>query len=111
MQRFALVALLSAGVCVGQDLEPRRWTHLPVGSNIASLNYGRTDADIFFSPALQLENVEMEMHTVVAAYTRSFAFLGTTARLDTIVPYSSARWKGLLSGSPASTRRDGFADP
>lgn len=45
------------------------------------------------------------------AYTHYFALFDTTARLDVQLPIQSGRWEGLLDGAPASTTRDGLADP
>lgn len=94
-----------------QDLEPRRWAHMPVGTNVVGLSYVYTDGDLLFDPVLELEDVEVSSHRTVAAYARWFECWGKTARVDFIVPYRNAEWAGLLSGSPASTRRDGFSDP
>lgn len=109
--RALLLALLWQGVSLAQDLEPRRWTHLPVETNVGGINYLYSTGDVLFDPVLELENVEMTSHSVVASYTRAFELAGTTGRVDVLLPYASAQWEGLLSGAPASTRRDGFADP
>ncbi len=49
---LALTALL-AGLAwststTAQDVEPRRWTHLPAGMNVASLAYVHTEGDVLF---------------------------------------------------------------
>ncbi len=109
----ALVAplLASGAAAVAQDLEPRRWTHLPVDTNVLSVGYLFTKGDIQFDPALRIQNAEVEQHTFLASYTRYFALFDTTARVDVVVPYQSGDWQGLLDGAPATVERDGFADP
>lgn len=109
----AVVALLvaSGAVAVAQDLEPRRWTHLPVDTNVVGLGYLFTQGDIQFDPALRIQDAEVEQHTLLASYTRYFALFDTTARVDVRVPYQSGEWRGLLDGAPAAVERDGFADP
>ena len=94
-----------------QELEPRRWSHLPVDSNYFSLAYAKTDGDIFFDPVLKIDDGTVAQHTAIASYLRSFAFLGKTARFDIRLPYQFARWEGLLDGEPASVRREGRGDP
>lgn len=42
---FALC--LSALPCDAQDIEPRRWSHLPLGANFAGADYAYTEGDIF----------------------------------------------------------------
>ena len=96
---------------VAQELEPRRWSHLPVGANFAGAGYAYTESDIFFNPTLQLEDVTGEVHTTILAYTRVLDVFGKTGRFDVALPYSVGRWEGLLQGQPASTRRSGFGDP
>lgn len=94
-----------------QDLEPRRWTPLPVGTNIVGLGYGSTNGDLFFDPLLEIEDAEVDVDTVGLTYVRSFLLAGKLARFDALIPWQSASWDGLLSGEPASTERTGFADP
>ncbi|MGI9309092.1 MAG: transporter, partial [Gammaproteobacteria bacterium] len=109
----ALIGLLTmtAQLAMAQDLEPRRWSHLPVGANFASIGYGYTEFDIFVDPTLQLEDVTGDVHTGVLAYVRALDVFGKTGQIDVLLPYSAGRWEGLLEGEPASTRRHGFNDP
>jgi hypothetical protein len=105
----ALLAL--SGMSFAQDVEPRRWTHLPVGLNVVGAAYVYTDGDIFFDPVLLVDDGEIEQHTAVGSYTRTFGLAGRTARLDVLVPFKSTRWQGLLDGAFTTVRREGLADP
>jgi len=110
--RLSVVCLVfAAGVATAQELEPRRWTHLPVGANFIGIGSAYTDQKILFDPTLQLENVRGELYTAVASYTHVLNVFGKTGRIDLLLPYTTARWDGLLEGEPASTRRRGFNDP
>ena len=114
--RWWIVALLTLGACwsstaMAQDLEPRRWTHLPTGLNFVGLGYGHTEGDVLFDPVLELEDVEYTMDSAIVSYVRSHGFFGKTARFDVMVAHHSGDWKGLQQGEPASTSRDGFGDP
>jgi len=93
-----------------QDVEPRRWTHMPVGMNVVAVVYGHTEGDVLFDPVLLIDDAEVEIQTAIASYVRAFNWGGKTARLDVGVPFQSARWAGLLEGQPASARRNGPAD-
>ncbi|HEX7899824.1 MAG TPA: transporter [Planctomycetota bacterium] len=104
-------ALLTVALLCAQELEPRRWTHLPVGTNIAGVGYLHTDGDLDVEPALRIEEAEVELHTVVASYSRYFGLAGWTARLDAKVPLHYGVWDGLLNGEPTTVRRDGLSDP
>jgi hypothetical protein len=94
-----------------QDIEPRRWTPLPLGTNVLAAGYARTSGDVGFSPVLQIKETKVEADSVAVSYVRSFALAGKPARIDVLVPRDNARWDGLLSGEPASAHRVGLADP
>ena len=59
------MSVLMTQVAVSQELEPRRWSHLPVGANFATAGYVYTDADIFLDPALQIDDAHAEIHTIL----------------------------------------------
>lgn len=105
-----LVFSLSTFFCQGQELQPRRWSHLPMNVNFAGSGYVHTTGDILFDPVLQIENVEVEMHSVLFSYIRTFELLGKSARVDFAQGYRDAHWKGLLSGEPATAYRSGLTD-
>ena len=112
LSKLALFAwLVLPAASFAQDVEPRRWTHLPVGLNVIGATYVHTDGDLFFDPVLLVDDGEIEQHTAVASYTRTFGLAGRTARLDVLVPFKSARWQGLLDGVFTTVRREGPADP
>jgi hypothetical protein len=112
LKQFVLACLLLAPVIsYGQELEPRRWSHLPVGANFFGAAYSYTDTDILLDPALQIEDARGDIHTVVFGYIRALDVFGKSGRIDVLVPYSNGRWEGMLEGEPASTRRSGFNDP
>jgi hypothetical protein len=107
---FLLFLALAADACA-QDIEPRRWTHLPTGLNVIGVGTNYSRSDIFLDPVLQIEDAKSEVYAGGVSYVRSFGLAGKSARIDVLVPYAAGRWDGLLSGEPASTRRHGFADP
>lgn len=108
---LALLLLLCAGKAFAQDIEPRRWTHMPTGVNVVGLGTGYTTGDIYFDPVLEIQDGETEVWGTGFVYMRTFGLAGRSARLDVTLPYASGRWSGLLSGEPASVRRKGFSDP
>ena len=106
-----LVGAALHNISFAQELEPRRWAHVPVDTNYFAVGYIKTDGDVLFDPVLQIEDATVRVDTVVATYLRSFDWSGKTARFDISVPYQKAIWKGLLDGSPAKAVREGLADP
>lgn len=106
-----LLVLALPAAAGAQDLEPRRWTHLPVGSTVAGAAYAFTQGDVFFDPLLEISDGSLESHVVAASVVHVFDLLGATGRLDVIAPWQHAHWEGLLSGAPASRTDEGFDDP
>lgn len=111
---FGVAALLFALVSLNvqaQDLEPRRWTHMPTGLNVIGLGTGYTTGDLYFDPVLKIEEAEFELASAGLVYLRTFGLGKNSARIDFTLPYASGRWEGLLDGEPAKVRRRGFTDP
>ncbi|MBW4934138.1 hypothetical protein [Marinobacter sp. F4206] len=86
------------------------WNHLPVDANFGGIAFAHTEADIYFDPALRLENVELTQDTWAGKYIRTFDVWGKSSRLDIAQAYQTAEWTGLLNGVPASTSRTGWSD-
>jgi hypothetical protein len=105
------IFLVPLDQALAQDLEPRRWTPLPPGLNVIGVGYVRTQGDVFFDPVLQIEDAEVDGHTVVLSYVRSFLIGKKLARFDMLLPWQNMRWTGLLDGTPATASRVGLADP
>ena len=98
-------------VAAAQELEPRRWSHVPVDLNFIGVGYINTSGDVSFDPVLRIEDATADINTVSVTYLRSFDWSGKTARIDVRVPYQKAVWKGLLDGVPAKAVREGMDDP
>jgi hypothetical protein len=106
VQLFFIVA----SPCLAEELEPRRWAHLPIDTNFFGSGYAYTEADIGFDPVLKIENVDMEMDTWVAKYIRSFSLFEKTTRVSVLQAYQEGSWSGLLDGSPKKIKRSGLTD-
>ena len=96
--------------CLAQELEPRRWSHLPIGTNFAGGGYSYTEADILVDPVIRVESVEMEMHTWAVQYIRSFELFKKSARIRFVQAYQEGRWTGLIDGVHESVKRSGLTD-
>jgi len=97
-------------LCLAQELEPRRWSHLPIGTNFAGGGYAYTEADISFDPVLRIDDVKMEMHTWAVKYIRTFGLFQKSARIGFTQGFQEGRWTGLLDGVPKSVKRSGLTD-
>jgi len=96
--------------CHALDLEPRQWSHLPVGTNFAGVGYAYTRADISFDPVLRIEDAELKLKTLAGKYIRTFGIFEKSARIDLTQAYQQGDWTGFLDGVPASVSRSGWSD-
>jgi len=77
----ALVFMSFAGASIAQDIEPRRWTPLPVGMNVLGAGVVYTDGDIALDPVLELKDATVEVKTaIVSACARSVGTIRTFRR-------------------------------
>jgi hypothetical protein len=93
-----------------QEVEIRRWNHLPIDRNFVTANYAHTQGDIAVDPVLRLEDVSVEMETWLLGYIRTFELLDRTARLEIRQAWQAGVWNGILDGTPTSTSREGWSD-
>jgi hypothetical protein len=103
--------LFIATAAEAQELEPRRWNHLPKDANFHGAVYAYVDGDLSFDPVLQIDDATVELHTLGLKYIRTFEVLGRSARIDLAGAYQEGTWKGTLAGAPAREDRSGWADP
>lgn len=114
MLKHLLPALLFAfnlSSLYAQDIEPRRWTPMPLGTHVVGLGYVYQSGDIYFDPLLQAQDVTLDMHAFAGVYVQPIKLGNKLGRIDVLLPYVSARWDGLLSGEPTVKKRYGLADP
>ena len=105
------MAIAFAGHSLAQDIEPRRWTPLPIGLNILGMGLVYTEGDIAFDPVLELEDVTVEQTMGVVSYQHAFGLAGKSARFDVRLPYKDAQWEGRLRDVPGTADRTGPGDP
>jgi hypothetical protein len=105
---FCLCAFLNINA---QDIEPRRWTTMPLGTHVIGAGYGYTSGEILFDPVLNAEDVTVDIHAFAAVYVQPFKIGKKLGRVDFLLPYATARWDGLLSGVDTTVKRNGLSDP
>jgi len=107
----AFSLLLVAAVAAADDVEPRRWTPLPIGTTVLGVGVVRGRGDVAFDPVLKVEDATVKVTTTVVSLLRAFDLAGRTARLELRLAQQHARWEGLLDGEPRTVDRRGLADP
>lgn len=93
-----------------QEIEIRRWNHLPIDQNFLTANYAHTDGEIGVDPELRLEDVSVSLDTCLIGYIRTYELLDRTARVEVRQAWQAGNWKGLIDGAPASASREGLSD-
>jgi hypothetical protein len=94
-----------------QDLEPRRWSHLPIGQNIVGLGYSYTEADIYFNPVWKITDGTVRLNSLGLRAIRTFDLAGKSARFSLLLPYTSGRWAGDVDNEDRVIHRRGLGDP
>ena len=106
-----MLACAVSNQAVAQDLEPRRWTHLPVDTHTVGIGYSGKTSDIFFNPLIGITDGTADVNAWLARYGYSFNLAGKTARVDGILPYVSGTWQGLVGGEPGFRTIRAGGDP
>lgn len=110
---FAFWGLLTFSVIsqtVAQEMEPRRWTHLPIDQNLFTAGYAHTDVKIAADPVLRIQSGEADIDSVAVGYIRTFELLDKSARIEIRQPWHNGRWNGLMNGKPFAVEREGWGD-
>jgi hypothetical protein len=107
---IALPWLLS-GPARSQELEPRGLTNLPVGMNFAVAAYGYSFGNVLLDPAVPIEDLEANVHSIVGAYVRAIDVFGMSGKFDVVVPFAAGDWEGIYTGIDTSATRNGIGDP
>ncbi len=94
-----------------QDLEPRRWGHLPNDMTVVGVGYSYTDSFVYFSPFWKIRDATAEINNIGVSVLRTFDMAGKSARVSVLLPYVSGRWEGDVDNVYESVNRSGFADP
>jgi len=94
-----------------QDLEPRRWGHLPSGMNMVGLGYVYTDAFVYFSPFWKIKNTSARINSYAVSAIHTFDLVGKSARISFLLPFVSGRWEGDVDNQFEVVHRNGFSDP
>ena len=103
---YVLPASVSA-----QDLEPRRWNHIPSDLYILGVAYAYTDANVYFNPALKISDGTARLNSLGLGLMRTFDLAGKSARISLLLPYTSGRWSGNLDDEFQVVHRRGMGDP
>ena len=96
---------------IGQDLEPRLLSAMPINGNILVASYSHSGGNILLDPSLPVEDLDANLNNMVVAYVRSFRLFNKLAKIDAVIPYSLGKYTAIVDGVDTKDNRNGFADP
>jgi len=95
---------------MGQELEPRSITNLPVGMNFVLGGYAYAGVNTLLDPAFPIQEIDSRVHTLAGAYARSINFFGLSSKVDVVLPYIAGYNEGEYLGREIGLSRSGFGD-
>ncbi len=116
MRRFlkglviVVVTILVFSNLNAQDLDPRRYTNIPIAQNFLVLAFLYSDGDVNFAASAPLSEARIRIDGPALAYLRSFAIAGKSASVDMLLPYVCVAGSALLNGERASREVCGLGD-
>ncbi|MGT2429552.1 hypothetical protein ACU4HD_13930 [Cupriavidus basilensis] len=102
--------LLWAASGSAQEMEPRAYSAVPVGTNFLLVNYARSSGEVLLDPSLPVTDLQATINTYAAGYSHSFGIAGRTASVALLVPYANADLTGNVEGAPGHAYRSGMGD-
>jgi hypothetical protein len=93
-----IVSIFLFGSAEAQDLDPRRYTNLPVNQNFVRLAYGYSKGDVSTSESLPLEDALLTIHGGSLAYLRSMSIGGKASSIDAWLPLMCASGSHVVDG-------------
>ena len=107
-----VVGLIAASPRIhAQDLEPRAYSNAPVGLNFLITGYVHSEGGVVVDPTIPLTNANIQIHTGVFAYARSFEAWGRSAKFDIAMARVDLSGTAELNGEPVEREVAGWADP
>jgi len=116
IRRRALAAVLSAaglalsGTTYTQDLEPRAYSAVPVGTNFALFSYVHSAGDLQFDQTVPITDGHAKIDAYALGYSRSFGLAGRTATFALVAPYVRGDVSGVVLGTSTQAHRSAIGD-
>lgn len=109
-QTSAGTALLWSALAYAQEMEPRTYSAVSIGTNFVVVDYARSSGGFSFDPSLPITDVEAKINTYSFGYSHSLGLAGHTASVAVSAPYANANVTGDVEGMPEQADRSGLDD-
>jgi hypothetical protein len=108
---IALVAaILGNSIAVAQELTPRAYWPMPIGTNVLVLGYQHNTGDIVIDPSLPITGVESKIDYLQVTYQRSLSLFGRFASAQLSLPYADGITEGTVGGEFLQRKTTGLTD-
>lgn len=108
---LAILAVGASPSVKAQELEPRTYANLPIGTSFLLTGYSYSTGSIVADPAVRLEDAEAQVHGAFIGYLRALGVAGKSAQVKFLLPYAQVSARGTLAGEFGERDISGFADP
>ena len=105
------VCMLLAAPAIGQQLEPRAYSNVPVGLNFVIAGYTYSTGGLATDPSQKLENAHLDIHAPFVAYAHAFDAWGKSAKFDAVLGAACLSGTAEANGTPVSRDICGGLDP
>jgi len=111
LKKLLLIILCVASfAAAAQDLEPRAYTNVPTGTNVAAFVYAFSHGDVLTDPSLPIKDFKVSAHNIGLGYVHTFALANKLARVQVTAPLIFMSGKLQINGVDTSGVRNGFGD-
>jgi hypothetical protein len=108
---ITLAVVVAAAQATGaQELEPRAYSPVPIGTNFLLAGFQHTTGRVATDPSLPISNLRAAIGADLLAYSRSFALAGQTASAAALLPYLRGQFSGDVGDESREVSRSGAGD-
>jgi hypothetical protein len=95
----------------GQELEPRAYSNVPVGTNFLIVGYQHSNGALLFDPALPIADANARVDMGLLSYVRALSVAGKSAKAGFLLPYADLSASGYIDNAYRTRQTNGLVDP
>lgn len=102
--------LLLSGAALGQELDPRAYTPVPINGNLVISAFTYQKGDVLLDPSLPITDLSAELAIATLGYARTFSFFGKYANIGFGLPGAWVSAEGNVFEERREATRTGLGD-
>jgi len=104
-----VLSLCHSATAGAQDLTPRAYVVVPIGSNATTLSYSHLQGDLQFDGAVPITDATAHASVAMFSYYRSLDLFGRTASVTFGLPYGVGDFRGTVVDAPKTAHLSGLS--